>query len=198
MDKEKLLNQLIQKDNSERWYLIGFFSVFILLILFVIRPNVNEYLRRQKLRDDLIETNVQYDKAITNLRILQTLFEEHRDEFPLLEEAVPLKLDAYKFSQDVAKVFLPYLKENEIEFAGFSVGEKADAGTPLKNTKLIPYPQSVEISGRYGQLLTALNALMNQRRIKHVTNVVFTKTQSGSESASMTMKVDFQGYHLKN
>lgn len=198
MDKEKLLSQLIQKDNTERWYLVGFFAVFIVLIIFVIRPNVNEYLRRQKLLEDLTSTNAQYDTAISNLRILQGLFEEYRDQFPLLEEAVPPRLDAYKFAQDVAKVFLPYTSQENLRFAGFKVGEKAEAGTPIAGTQLVPYPQAIEISGKYSELQRILSKLMNQRRIKHVTRVQFVESQTASGEASMGMRVDFQGYYIKN
>lgn len=198
MDKEKLLSQLVQKDNTERWYLVGFFAVFIILILFVIRPNVNEYLRRQKLLEDLTSTNAQYDTAISNLRVLQGLFEEYRDQFPLLEEAVPMRLEAYNFAQDVAKIFLPYVPTDNLRFPGFNVGEKAEAGVPVAGTQLVPYPQSIEITGKYSELQRILSKLMNQRRIKHVTRVVFSENQTASGEASMGMRVDFQGYYIKN
>ena len=197
MDKEMIIRQLVKRDFNDNWYLIGFFSVLIVLVLFVIRPNVNEFLRRQKLYDDLSNTNIQYDSAISNLKVLQTLFERYRDQFVLLDEAVPERLNVYDVSKDVSEVFLPFLPGQAIEFPGYEIGEMANASGPTKDSKLIPYKLTMQIQGTYSELQDVLSSLMTQRRLKRVTRVVFTRNQTASGSAELGMQVDFEAYHLQ-
>jgi hypothetical protein len=210
MDKSQLLNQIIGKDNSEKWYLTGFLAVMMILLIFVISPNVNEYLRRMKLLEDVISANEQYDEAINNLRELQKLFEQHRSKFALLDEAIPNKLNAYSFAQEVSSIFLPFTKDGPIGFSGFDIGkstapkaksqESEDAAVAAKPgliKGLLTYEMSVDVEASYSEIQNMITDLMRQRRIKQITKIVLSKDSVSTQSADMTMSIDFVGFYSK-
>jgi hypothetical protein len=198
MDKEKLLNQVAGKDGGDKWYLVIFVAVFVVLILTVIRPSLSEYLRRQKLLEDLVAVNIQYDSAISNLRVLQTLFEERRDDFPLLDEAIPLHLDMYKLVQDVSDVFLTYAEDGVLKFDGYSIGKSQKEPTKIQKNNLFTYNQLIKSQGQQEDLITSLYNLANQRRIKHLTKLTLFKENFSTTSAKIKMYVEFQSYYQSN
>ncbi len=212
MDKAQLLNQIVGKDNSEKWYLTGFLAVMMLFVVFVISPNVNEYLRRMKLLEDIKGANEQYDVAINNLRELQKLFEQHRGRFGLLNEAIPNKLNAYNFAQEVSSTFLPYTEDSSISFSGFDVGKKsseqiqaqeieeagAGASTVGAVQGLMTYDQSIDVQAKYSEIQRMITDLMKQRRIKHITRIALAKDSVASGDSKLNLKIDFMGYYSKD
>ncbi len=198
MDKDELISQLLKKgqDITQRVYLLAFFIVFILLILFVVRPTVGGYIDR---RTELEKTKIlsaQYQKVITSLNTLQRMLESRREDFALLEQAVPSSLAMYQLTQDVERTVLPHIPSQSYSFPGYSIPHRSDlaALTPVKTPQT--YTIAVAVQGDYGTLKGVFAQLLNQRRIKNVRNLSMSREKGSSESAVLDMKLEIEAYHL--
>lgn len=206
MDKNELIDRLLKKDRLGHLYMYGLLVIMSVLLFFVIRPNVSEYLRRVKLLEDIERANDQYDQTISNLRTLQGMFEVYRDRFSLLDEAIPKKLGASKYITDISTALGQNIVGESLNFSGFVIvgenpqGEVADpVNTSGQGSTLPSYSQSVSMTGGYDELLSAVTKLMNQRRIKYIKSMSFSKSleENASKSARLNLDVEIEIYHLK-
>ncbi len=206
MDKNELIDKLLKKDQLGHIYMYGLLIVMSALMFFVIRPNVTEYLRRVKLLEDIQSTNAKYDQSIGNLKTLQGMFEAYRNKFLLLDEAIPKKLNVSKYITDVTNTLGKYIEEDSITFSGFDIQGESDQGnvadptiTTASDAGLATYSQSFSMTGNYDELLSVVTKLMNQRRIKFIKSMSFSRLadDNASKSAKLDLDLAIEIYHLK-
>lgn len=198
MEKNKLIEGLLKKsqDYSQQIYLLGFFLVFILMIIFMVRPQVNEYIIRNKQLQETVLLSAQYQKAISNLTELQGLLETRRADFALLGQAIPENIQMYQLTQDVRDSFLKYVPTRTYTFPSYVItppksGAKVNTISALKTYKIL-----VNINGSYPTTREILQKILNQRRIKSVKTLLISRPEGASDSGELEMKLEVEAYYL--
>ncbi len=198
MEKNQLIRALLRKgqDYSQQLYLIGFFVVFIIMIVFVVRPTINMYISKNKELQDTVHLSSEYQKVISNLTVLQGLLESNRDDFGLLEQAIPENVSMYQLTQDVRNSFLRYTPTRSYSFPSYVItnsGSKSDAKT---KEELKSYKIMVHVNGSYPTVKDVLNKIISQRRVKSVKTFLLARPEGASESADLDMKLEIEAYYL--
>ena len=198
MDKDKLVAQITNngKNYSQQGYLIGFFVIFILLIVFVVRPNINEYLIRQKQLEETTQLIQQYQKAILSLNALQSVLESHRDDFVMLDQAVPSGLGIYQIAIDIRDTFLDHTPSKKYSFPPYVVTNESKDKVKLTSNNLKEYVITVDMNDTYQSLQDVLGQVLNQRRIKSINSIAISKPVEASSSSKLNMKLEIKAYHL--
>lgn len=197
MDKDQLVRQIMAKgkDYSQQTYLAGFFLAFIILIVLIIRPSINDYVIRQKQLEEtklMVEEN---QKVIVNLTKLQSVLEAHRSDFDLLNRAVPNGTGLYQLAKDVERSILPYTPTKSYTFAGYTYpGVKAVSNSRSNEPK--SYAISSSVQGTYPALLNLLQDISDQSRIKTIKSIMLSRSTESSSSANLNMTLDIEAYHL--
>ena len=198
MEKDKLIAQLLEKskDNIQQFYVSGFLLVFVLLILFVVRPTMNGYVERRTELQEIKILSSQYQKVIASINTLQDLLESNRSDFALLHQAIPNSIQMYQLTQDVQKSFLQYAPTRSHNFPGYVV-TPSESSAALKNkSALKPYKILVNITSDYSTLRNVLSQIMSQRRVKSVRSMTLAKPKGASDSATLDMKLEVEAYYL--
>jgi len=197
MDKDKLIKELLQKsqDYSQQLYLVAFFIVFVILILFFVRPTINEYVLRNKELEETITLSEQYQQVINSMTQLQSLLESERDNFVLLDQAIPNNIHMYQLIQDVRSSFLKFVPTRTYSFPSYTVSNMSPGETKgkaeLKEHKLL-----VNVNGTYSDLQGIMSKIFNQRRIKSIKSLRLSRSENSSDSAILEMKLEVGAYHL--
>jgi Tfp pilus assembly protein PilO len=197
MDKDKLIKELLQKSQnySQQLYLVAFFIVFVILILFFVRPTVNEYVLRNKELEETVALSEQYQQVINNMTQLQSLLESERDNFILLDQAIPNNIHMYQLTQDVRSSFLRFVPTRTYSFPAYTVSNlstnEGKGKAELKEYKLL-----VNVSGTYSDLQGIMGKIFNQRRIKSIKSLRLSRPEGASDSANLEMKLEVGAYHL--
>jgi hypothetical protein len=200
MEKNQLIKGLLQKgqDYSQQIYLIGFFIVFIVMLVFVVRPTINMYITKNKELQDTIHLSSEYQKVISSLTALQAILESHRDDFGMLDQAIPKNILMYQLTQDVRNSFLKYTPTRSYSFPSYVI-KKSDTKTEsISKSELKPYKILVNVSGSYPTMRSVLEQILNQRRVKTVKTLMLSRPEgeSASESAELDMKLEIEAYYL--
>ena len=144
MDKEQLVKQIMErgKDYGQQMYFAGFFVVFVFFIVFIIRPSINDYVVRQTQLDETKQMVAEYQKVIENLTKLQTVLEVHRDDFILLEKAIPMDTGLYQLARDIEPI-LPYMPSRSYAFSGYALANTKAPVVPAAGPKSFPLSLSL-------------------------------------------------------
>lgn len=196
MDKQKLVT-LIKKngvDYTQHIYLVGFFCVFILLIIFVVRPTINSYVIRQREYEETKELSAKYQKSIENLTRLQGMLETHREDFTLLDLAVPKGAHMYELSQDISDTLLDLTPNRTYQFPKYTyIAQPQDeSGDITMSSILLPF----ELQGTFPTLKAAIDNLFSQLRLKTIKQMSIQKPADASPGAQLRMGVEIEAYHL--
>ncbi|MBP6993908.1 hypothetical protein KBB12_01575 [Candidatus Woesebacteria bacterium] len=198
MEKNKLIEGLLKKsqDYSQQIYLLGFFFVFILMIIFMVRPQVNEYIVRNKQLQETVLLSSQYQKAISNLTELQGLLETKREDFTLLDQAIPENVQMYQLTQDIKDSFLKYVSTRTYTFPSYLITPPKAETKVSKIGTLQTYKILVNVSGSYATTREILQKILNQRRIKSVKTLLLSRPEGSSDSAELEMRLEVEAYYL--
>jgi hypothetical protein len=200
MEKNQLIKGLLQKgqDYSQQIYLIGFFIVFIFMLVFVVRPTINMYIIKNKELQDTIHLSSEYQKVISSLTALQAILESHRDDFGMLDQAIPKNILMYQLTQDVRNSFLKYTPTRSYSFPSYVIKKSDTKAESISKSELKPYKILVNVSGSYPTMRSVLEQILNQRRVKTVKTLMLSRPEgeSASESAELDMKLEIEAYYL--
>ncbi|NTU46576.1 type 4a pilus biogenesis protein PilO [Candidatus Roizmanbacteria bacterium] len=189
---EKILRSKI-KDYS---FVIGFFLVFSFFIVFAIRPNIATVITLNKQLETLKKTDSAYENIILHIVDLQTVLEKNRDDFILLDQALPSRpqvnkvVDDVKNSATASGILIKRLDISEVSL-------KEDSNK--KNVK--SYAVNIETNSNYEQSKSFIDMLLKQRRLKSINTISIqrgdeTETQVSSKSGALIMKLEISGYYL--
>lgn len=198
MEKNDLIAQLFKKgqDHEQAVYLVTFFLVFVLLIVLVVRPTVDGYVTRRK---ELAETKLlssQYQKVISSLNTLQSMLEMHRDDFALLDEAIPESVQMYQISRDIERSVLPHIPSRSYSFPAYTIVHDGAVQGEDSIAKPQEYKLAASLQGEYQTLQDVVAKLMNQLRVKSISSVSLDRTRGASDSANLDMRLEIKAYHL--
>ncbi|HNQ31052.1 MAG TPA: hypothetical protein PKG71_01660 [Candidatus Woesebacteria bacterium] len=198
MDKDSFIQLVLQKgkDNSRNLYLSGFFFVLILLILFVARPTVGEYVDRKRQLEELVALSIRYQKAIENVSELQSILEAHRQDFKMLDEAIPNDLHLYGLTQDVNRSFLQYTPSKSYTFPAHSITTSNSSKKPNPKAELKTYKILADVRVDYGTGRYLIDTILSQRRLKSINTLVFSRVEEASPGGVLQMKLEIDAYHL--
>lgn len=200
MEKNQLIKGLLQKgqDYSQQIYLIGFFIVFMIMIIFIVRPTINTYIIKNKELQDIVHLSSEYQKVISNLTTLQGILESNRDEFGMLDQAIPQNIYMYQLTQDVRNSFLKYTPTRSYSFPSYVISIPDSKDSVKSKSELKPYKILVNVSGSYPTMRSVLEQILNQRRVKTVKTLMLSRPvgESASESANLEMKMEIEAYYL--
>jgi hypothetical protein len=190
-----------------------FFLIFSIFLFFAIRPNILMAINLQNELRELQFKDEQYERTILNIVNYQTILEETRNDFYLLDEAVPKNPQLYAMIEQVQKaasdsgVTIQSLAVSEVQFKVGDDASTVDDTANSRGSKNAVQELSIEdvngfkvkcsIEGTLIQSRNFLATLYNQRRLKVVgiMNLSAPLTATGA-SGRYSIAVDMQGFYL--
>ncbi len=158
-DRNKLVKLLQDKKVQSYSFLVGFFVVFSFFVIFAIRPNLITAFNLQKELQDLKLQSREFESKIQQIVTYQTVLEQHRDDLPLLDEAVPSSPVLGKVIEEVRKsasdsgIILGYVSVESVDYK-------------LQSESTQSFDITVDATASKENLRLFLDALLNQRRLK--------------------------------
>ena len=169
-DRKKIIALLQDKKIQDYSFLIVFFIVFSFFLIFAIRPNLITAFNLQKELQDLKLQNREFESKIQKIVTYQTVLELHRDDLPLLDQAVPATPEVAKVIEDVRQsatdsgVLLETLKVESVDYKPKTAGKAVQQ-----------FNVRADASATTGNLRVFLDTLINQRRLKSLEVVDLSK-----------------------
>jgi len=172
MDRKKILDQFKDQKIQNYSYNIFFFLIFAFFVGFAIRPNLMTAFNLQKELQDLKLKSQEYEAEIQQIVDYQTKVEQYRDQFYLLDEAVPKTPAIAKVLEDIRQS----ATDSGVILTSIAV-EEVGIKTEEKQGSLKSFGVNINVESEIVMLQNFLNTLINQRRIKIIDNVSITKIQ---------------------
>lgn len=187
--------KIFTKKRTDYTFTILFFLIFSLFILFAIKPSLSTAAELKREESDLRRIDSIYEGNIVNMLSIQSLIESHRDEIPLLTDAISDHPQVNKMIDDIKKVS----DQTSFVINKASIGEVNLLDT--KNKKLQSLHLTIEGSSDFDNLMKFIQALSNQRRLKTIQKMVITKgfdnpDNPASKSGQLKVVMDLEAYYL--
>jgi len=189
---EEIKKQLSTKRVTDYTYSIIFFITFSFFAFIVIKPNITMVFSLQKELQDLRQIDDSYSNVINKILNIQTSVEATRDTVGVLDEALPARPNVNQLVDDIKKTSSD---------SGVTIGKLTISEINLKN-KVNPVGYKkvrIDFSTKAGfeDTYKFIQSLINQRRLKGIDNVSFTKdNKNSSDSATINVKLSVEGYYL--
>ena len=192
MDKNELLDKLVNKKVKDYTFTIAFFIVFSFFIVFAIRPNLSSVVTLNEQLTQLNTLDQQYESTITKIINLQTLIEQNRENFYLLDDALPSTPQVNKVIDDI--------KRNASE-SGMAIDKMEVQEISLKEdaskNKMKTLSVLMESSASFENIKQFIDTLIKQRRLKNIQSLNLIKESSeSSESSKLKIKLEIGGFYL--
>lgn len=204
LNKKKLILDLTGKEIKDYSYLIGFFLIFSFFIFFVIRPNLKSLFESYLLIEKLKKDDSLYEKEIVNIINIQEKIINSRNDLPIINSAVTFKPEINQLINDIIKA----ITNNYFIVDNFSFNNVNLKDISKKNI-LKPISFSLKLTGNFPNLISLINEIHQQRRLKLIKSISITKeinqeipiisTESASlssESAQLKINLIVEGYYL--
>ena len=172
MDRKKILDQFKDQKIQNYSYNIFFFLIFAFFVGFAIRPNLMTAFNLQKELQDLKLKSQEYEAEIQQIVDYQTKVEQYRDQFYLLDEAVPKTPAIAKVLEDIRQS----ATDSGVILTSIAV-EEVSIKTEEKQNSLKSFGVNIIVESEIAMLENFLNTLLNQRRIKIIDDISVTKVQ---------------------
>lgn len=169
---------------------ILFFLIFSFFIFFIIRPTLLTLTFLKREETDLKKINQIYDEKILGFSQLQQFLENNRDKLPYLMEAVPDKPNLSKVIDDLDKassrsgIILKKVDTKEVNLKA------------LRQKKYNTVSFNLESTADFDQLISFLEILLNQRRLKSIEKLIITKDEISSSSGQLQIQMKIKMSHL--
>src|SRR3990167_8506985 len=172
MDSKKILDQFKDQKIQNYSYNIFFFLIFAFFVGFAIRPNLTTAFNLQKELQDLKLKSQEYEAEIQQIVDYQTKVEQYRDQFYLLDEAVPKTPAIAKVLEDIRQS----ATDSGVILTSIAV-EEVSIKTEEKQNSLKSFGVNIIVESEIAMLQNFLDTLLNQRRIKIIDDISVTKVQ---------------------
>ena len=172
MDRKKILDQFKDQKIQNYSYNIFFFLIFAFFVGFAIRPNLMTAFNLQKELQDIKLKSQEYEAEIQQIVDYQTKVEQYRDQFYLLDEAVPKTPAIAKVLEDIRQS----ATDSGVILTSIAV-EEVSIKTEEKQDSLKSFGVNIIVESEIAMLQNFLNTLLNQRRIKIIDDISVTKVQ---------------------
>lgn len=192
MRNETQGNQLLNKKIKDYSFITAFFLIFSFFVFFAIKPNLETAVKLQKELGQLKVVNTNYNTAISRILVLQTALEEHREELPLLDQALPNSPQVNTLLSDLQK---------SASASGIVISKLSIAEVNLKNTKATPglknYSVLINSSSQFSAVQAFMDSFLSQRRLKLIKKLDLEKAdQQASSSGTLNVSFQIEGYYL--
>ena len=192
MDRKRILDQLKDQKVQNYSYNIIFFVIFAFFAVFAIRPNLMTAFNLQKELQDLKFKSQEYEAEIQQIVDYQTKVEQYRDQFYLLDEAIPKTPAIAKVLEDIRQS----ATDSGVILTSIAV-EEVSIKTVEKQPSLKSFGLTVNVDGELITLKNFLDTLLNQRRIKAVDNIEITKVRQEEGTSNLfTITMLVKGAYL--
>ena len=134
-----------------------------------------------------------YEDSSTKIINLQTLIEQNRDDFYLLDEALPSTPQVNNVIDDINKDASDSgIRIHKIDVDEISLKEDAS------RNKMKIISVNLESSSKFENIKQFIDTLLTQRRLKTIQNVSLEKdvSTSSSQSAGLKIKLEIGGLYL--
>ncbi len=184
--------QLMHKKIANYGFLISFFLIFSFFIFVAIKPNLETAFRLKKELADLKEIDKKYDTAINKIIEIQTILENHRDELPLLDQALPVSPLVSNFFVDIQKS----ASDSGLPLSKVTVSE-IELKKILRDKKTKQYKVVFVSSAPFESVQQFVTNFLSQRRLKLIKSMEVTSAQKDSSaSAKLEVSFDIEAYYL--
>ncbi|GIW63156.1 MAG: hypothetical protein KatS3mg091_849 [Patescibacteria group bacterium] len=175
----KKLKESFKKEQNQNYaYLSAFFIVFSFFVLFIIRPTLTIAFELRDKRDSLLKEAARLNLIINNITNINIQSEKYRDDFDLLDQAVPDKMNVFSVFNQINEVF----KKHNIKIVSAEASNIVLVGSDNENSKETTEDSSLreitfvyQLTGSFANFLQAIEELRTQRRIKDIANFTITK-----------------------
>lgn len=209
MNKNDILEKITNKKAQDYSFLVLFFLIFSVFVYFAIRPNLVTAFNLQQELEELRFQDQLYESTIIDIVEYQTLLEETRDDFVLLDEAVPKEPDIYSLVDDIREA----AEESDIPVKNLRVSEVVFKEGELSSEQIkrrseqnalkkgdIDYNSYIiefTIDASFTESRDFIARTIAQRRLKVVNSITLnTGSQAATRSAEYSVSIEVEGYYL--
>jgi len=189
----KRIVDLINNDKVKNYlYPALFFIIFSIFIIFAIKPSLTTAFELLKEEKELSSKNENYQRAINFVSQNLSILESYRDKLFLLDESVPSSPQIYKVIEDIYKTG----EESSLSINNINLVDEVEYS--LKTTPKIKQIEiDVDAEGGFDNLISLIDKINNQRRIKTIKNIEISRSEKlSTESSRLKIKIKFEGYYL--
>lgn len=191
MEKSLIIKKLFSKKTQDYTYAIAFFFIFSFFVFYIIRPNLITVFEINTKIEQLKTINKLYGEQIDKIVEVQSSFEENRDDFFLLKEAIASKPEVNKLLSDVdVSSEGSRLTSERIAVSDINLKDKGSIN------KLKSFVINMNLIGAFDDTIAFINKIYNQRRLKSIPELELTRGQESSESANLNIRLEIEGYYL--
>jgi len=183
-----------RKEKADYTNLIFFFAAFIVFIVFIIRPSLNEAFARAKRLSDLQTLEGQYEQSIAQIINYQTQMQDVNSNLFLLDEAMPRQPNINKLLADIRSA----AASNNIILNRTDVGQINLVREAQARTETNAISVAIEAQASYANFQAFQKELYQQRRLKKITTLTITKAGGAiaSQSSGLKIQMEIEGYYL--
>lgn len=192
MSKNIGFKNILNKKTRDYTFIISFFAIFSFFVFFIIRPNVITVFGLQKDLNDLKILDKKYESAIVNIISIQSIYEKDRDEFPLLDQAIPPAPEVNQVVDDINKAASDAgVPLNKVEIVQVALKQKKN------NEELKNYAVNVDTNSDFSSVSKFVSKMIMQRRLKIFNNLnIAREDKESSTSSSLKIKFEIGSYFL--
>lgn len=193
MDKRVILKNLFNKPEVKDYtYIIFFLIIFSAFAFFIIKPSLTIAFSLRREASDLKKVREIYETNNAKLVSIQTALESLRDKTNLLDEAIPPTAQT--------KTIIDNIRTAAVG-AGISINNLSMSSVDLKSNIKSNEHKKVSISmtteGKFPDLQSFIRSIINQRRIKTITDLRISKANpTSTQSGTLKVVIEFEGYYL--
>ncbi len=192
---KRVIETLTKGKTKDYTYLTIFFIVFSIFIFFAIRPSLVTAFSLRKEEQDLVKTELLYDKTIQSVVTNQTILEQMRDKIPLFSSALPKGPNINKVLDDIQKA----ATENTLSLSNITIQE-IELVDPTSSQDVRSFAVQAETGANFNQITNFLRQLQNQRRLKKVKmiNIGTSANQevTATPSGELQIRLEIEGFYL--
>lgn len=208
MNKEDLISKLVNKRVRDYTFPVIFFIIFSIFVFFAIRPNLITAASLQRQLDELRLQDEQYETVILNIVNYQSIIEQTRQDFVVLEEAVPSSPQIFSVVDDIRRA----ATESGMLISNMDIsdvilkGIEGAAGEVKTNSREATQPSlkdkrqfviKFQATSSFNEMRQFLNQLATQRRLKKVESMnVSAANKESSGSATFSISLVIESFYL--
>lgn len=190
---DTIIKSLTSGKTKDYTYLTGFFIVFSVFVLFIIRPSLSTAFALNKEGEDLRAIDEKYEKLISDIVVTQANYQMLRERMYLLNEGLPHVPQINAMLNDIRKA------AGTTQFTITNMSMTSVSLVEGDRSTIKPVVVQIEGVGSYEDYLTFQSTLNNQRRLKIIKKLEILKANtetSASISGKLQMKMQVDGYYL--
>ena len=180
------------KELREYSYLAFFFIFCTIFIIFIIRPNLKQIFFAKQKAENLRIIKDDYEKIINKLIDFQSNFEQFRDDYYLINQAIPHRPLINKILSDIDN----QIKKNNLQVEEIMINDVnllTGKGKEVESIKVV-----LGITGNFDDFNQFIKRIINQRRLKEIEGFEIKNLDEliASEASNLKINLVINSYFL--